>query len=61
MPLILMSLNNFYSPTKELCKVKVYASQYFPSLQSSFAFSFFFGHLKDIGHPESSNSVFVHL
>jgi len=55
-----MSLNNFYSPTKELCKVKVHASQYFVSLQSSFAF-FFFGHLKDIGHPESSNSVFVHL
>lgn len=54
MLLIPMSLNNFYSP-KELCKFKVYASQYFVSLHSSL----FFDITLDIGHPDSSNTVFV--
>lgn len=37
MPLILILLNNFYSP-KELCGVKIYASQYFSKHPKQFFF-----------------------
>lgn len=71
MPLILILLNNFYSP-KELCGVKIYASQYFSKHPKQFFFwrrSRDGGHLItgiafqvklfDTEHLENSSSVFV--